>query len=147
MIVHFKLNGEPLEADVEALTLLIDLLRGHGLTGTKEGCGVGVCGACAVLMDGSPVSSCLMPVPCCDGAAVWTAEGLARREPALVDLFLENEALQCGACTPGQLVAAAAFITQRRPAEDIRRYLAGNLCRCTGYAPIVAALEAAAGRD
>ena len=141
MIVHFRLNGEPLEADVEALTVLLDLVRGRGLTGTKEGCGVGVCGACAVLVDGSPVSSCLMPVPCCEGADVWTAEGLARREPALVDAFLEHEALQCGACTPGQLVAAAALIADPAPAGDVRRYLAGNLCRCTGYAPIVAALE------
>ena len=135
------LNGEPFEADVEALTVLLDLLRGRGLTGTKEGCGVGVCGACAVLVDGSPVSSCLMPVPCCEGADVWTAEGLARREPALVDAFLEHEALQCGACTPGQLVAAAALIADPARAGHIRRYLAGNLCRCTGYAPIVAALE------
>src|SRR5262249_6626577 len=110
VIVHFMLNGEPFEADVEALTVLLDLLRGRGMTGTKEGCGVGVCGACAVLVDGSPVSSCLMPVPCCEGADVWTAEGLARREPALVDAFLEHEALQCGACTPGQVVAAAALI-------------------------------------
>jgi len=141
VIVHFTLNGDPFEADVEALTVLLDLLRGRGMTGTKEGCGVGVCGACAVLVDGSPVSSCLMPVPCCGGADVWTAEGLARREPALVDAFLEHEALQCGACTPGQLVAAAALIADPAPAGDIRRYLAGNLCRCTGYAPIVAALE------
>ena len=141
MIVHFRLNGEPFDADVEALTVLLDLLRSRGMTGTKEGCGVGVCGACAVLVDGSPVSSCLMPVPCCEGADVWTAEGLARREPALVDAFLEHEALQCGACTPGQLVAAAALIADPVPAGDIRRYLAGNLCRGTGYAPIVAAVE------
>jgi aerobic-type carbon monoxide dehydrogenase small subunit (CoxS/CutS family) len=141
VIVHFRLNGEPFDADVEALTVLLDLLRSRGMTGTKEGCGVGVCGACAVLVDGSPVSSCLMPVPCCEGADVWTAEGLARREPALVDAFLEHEALQCGACTPGQLVAAAALIADPVPAGDIRRYLAGNLCRCTGYAPIVAAVE------
>ncbi len=141
MIVHFRLNGEPFDADVEALTILLDLLRSRGMTGTKEGCGVGVCGACAVLVDGSPVSSCLMPVPCCEAADVWTAEGLARREPALVDAFLEHEALQCGACTPGQLVAAAALIAGPVPAGDIRRYLAGNLCRCTGYAPIVAAVE------
>jgi aerobic-type carbon monoxide dehydrogenase small subunit (CoxS/CutS family) len=141
VIVHFRLNGEPFDADVEALTILLDLLRSRGMTGTKEGCGVGVCGACAVLVDGSPVSSCLMPVPCCEGADVWTAEGLARREPALVDAFLEHEALQCGACTPGQLVAAAALIADPVPAGDIRRYLAGNLCRCTGYAPIVAAVE------
>ena len=141
MIVHFRLNGEPFDADVEALTILLDLLRSRGMTGTKEGCGVGVCGACAVLVDGSPVSSCLMPVPCCEGADVWTAEGLARREPALVDAFLEHEALQCGACTPGQLVAAAGLIADPTPARDIRRYLAGNLCRCTGYAPIVAAVE------
>lgn len=141
MIVHFTVNGEPFDADVEALTILLDLLRSRGMTGTKEGCGVGVCGACAVLVDGSPVSSCLMPVPCCEGADVWTAEGLARREPALVDAFLEHEALQCGACTPGQLVAAAGLIADPTPARDIRRNLAGNLCRCTGYAPIVAAVE------
>lgn len=147
MQLHLTLNGEPVGAEIEPYTVLLDWLRARGLTGGKEGCSVGICGACAVLLDGKPVSACLLLAGCCEGAELWTVEGIARREPELVDAFLEREALQCGACTPGQLVAAAAL--KHNPelaAGDLRRYLAGNLCRCTGYAPIVAAVEAAVSR-
>lgn len=141
MMLNLTLNGEPVAVETDPLTLLLDFVRARGLTATKEGCGVGVCGACAVLRDGRPVSACLTLVGCCEGADIWTAEGIAHRHPELVDAFLERDAFGCGACTPGQLVAAAAAAADDAPISDVRRYLAGNLCRCTGYAPIVAAVE------
>ncbi|HLQ60812.1 MAG TPA: (2Fe-2S)-binding protein [Candidatus Acidoferrales bacterium] len=142
-----QLNGEPLAAEIAPDTLLLDFLRQRGLTGTKEGCGVGVCGACTVLVRNQPVSSCLMLAGCAEGAEVWTVEGLAAREPDLARAFEEKEALQCGICTPGQLVAAAAYLRQDLPADEasIRRFFSGNLCRCTGYGTIVEAVRSALG--
>lgn len=140
MKVQLTLNGEPISTEVEPFVLLLEFIRARGLTATKEGCGVGVCGACSVLVNGLPISACLTFLGCCEGAEIWTAEGIAHTQPALVDAFVEHEALGCGACTPGQLVAAAALAAQT-DTTDVRRYLAGNLCRCTGYAPIVAAVE------
>lgn len=144
MKVSFTLNGSPVAADVAADTLLVDLIRGLGLTGTKEACGVGVCGACTVLVDDLPVSSCIYLAACAEGAAVWTVEGLARDEPALARAFVEEEGMQCGICTPGQVVTAAALARQNPSAtdEEIREFQAGNLCRCTGYQTIAAAVRA-----
>ena len=143
MKLSFTLNGSPAEADVPADTLLVDLLRGRGLTGTKEACGVGVCGVCTVLVNDVPVSSCIYLAACAQDAAVWTVEGLAREEPALVRAFVEQEGMQCGICTPGQVVTAAALARQRPGATDaeIREFQAGNLCRCTGYQTIAAAVR------
>lgn len=141
MKVSLTLNGEALAEEVDPFALLLDFVRARGLTATKEGCGVGVCGACAVLIDGRPASACLTFAGACEGAEVWTAEGIARTQPGVVDAFIEHEAFGCGACTPGQLVAAAALAGEQDQVTDVRRYLAGNLCRCTGYAPIVQAVE------
>ncbi len=141
MKVELTLNGDEVSADVEPFTLLLDFVRARGLTATKEGCGVGVCGACSVLVDGRPASACLTFVGTCDGAQVWTAEGVARAQLGMVDAFIEHEAFGCGACTPGQLMIAAALAADPGRATDVRRYLAGNLCRCTGYAAIVKAVE------
>ena len=144
MNVSFTLNGSPVTADITAGTLLVDLIRGLGITGTKEACGVGVCGVCTVLVDDLPVSSCIYLAACADGAAVWTVEGLAREEPALIRAFVDHEGMQCGICTPGQVVAAAALARQTPGATDeqIREFQAGNLCRCTGYQTIAAAVRA-----
>lgn len=148
MNLRLTLNGEPLEAEVDSGTLLLDFLRARGLTATKEGCGVGVCGACSVRIGSQPVSSCIYLAACAEGADLWTAEGLAAREPALAQAFVEHEGMQCGICTPGQLVAASAYLLQDRPAdeESIREFMSGNLCRCTGYASIVESVKAALGR-
>jgi aerobic-type carbon monoxide dehydrogenase small subunit (CoxS/CutS family) len=144
MRLRFRLNGEPFEAEVAGDALLLDVIREHGLTGTKEGCGVGVCGACTVLLDQDPVSSCILPAGCARDREVWTVEGVARRFPEIVAAFSANEGLQCGACTPGQAVMAAALrLRGQRPGEEeIRRFLAGNLCRCTGYRSIVDSVRA-----
>jgi aerobic-type carbon monoxide dehydrogenase small subunit (CoxS/CutS family) len=147
--IHLRLtlNGEPVEATAPADMFLVDFLRERaGLTGTKEACGVGVCGACTVLLDGEPASSCLLLAGLADGADVWTVEGIARRDPGLVRAFVENEGMQCGICTPGQVVSAHALLRRNpRPDEDeVRRWMAGNLCRCTGYASIRRAVRAAA---
>lgn len=140
--VRFHLNGEPVEVEVATTSLLLDIVRATGNTGTKEGCGVGVCGACTVLLDDLPVSSCLLLAPCAEGAQVWTSEGLAARDPALIDAFVEHEGMQCGICTPGQVVSAYALKQDYPDADEetIRRIMAGNLCRCTGYTSIVAAV-------
>ncbi len=143
MRVGFRLNGSAVGLEVEPDALLLDVLRARGLTGTKEGCGVGVCGVCSVLVDDRPVSSCLYLCAALEGAEVWTIEGLAERAPGLVAAFVEHEAMQCGICTPGQVVAAAALarVCPSASEEEVREYLSGNLCRCTGYGTIVEAVR------
>jgi aerobic carbon-monoxide dehydrogenase small subunit len=144
MKISFQLNGEPATAEARSDTLLLDLVRGLGLSGTKEGCGVGVCGACTVLVDDLPVSSCLYLAACAEGSRVETVEGLARSDPALTEAFVDHEGMQCGICTPGQVVAAAALKRDNPQAdhEEVVRFMSGNLCRCTGYQSILAAVEA-----
>jgi aerobic carbon-monoxide dehydrogenase small subunit len=144
MKVSFTLNGDGVEAEVEADALLVDVVRDLGCTGTKEACGVGVCGLCTVLVDDLPVSSCIYLAPCAEGADVWTVEGVTRREPRLLDAFAEHEGMQCGICTPGQVVSACALRRELPDADDaeIRSFMSGNLCRCTGYTGIVASVRA-----
>jgi carbon-monoxide dehydrogenase small subunit len=144
-------NGEPVELEVPGMRRLLDALREDlGLTGTKEGCGEGECGACSVLLDGELVDSCLVPVCQADGHAVLTVEGLARegRLNELQQAFLETGGAQCGICTPGMLIAGEAFLATDTPATDdaIREAIAGNLCRCTGYTKILDAIALAAER-
>lgn len=130
--------------------LLIDLLRDDcGLTGTKEGCGIGVCGSCSVLIDGKLMSACLVLAAAIDGCAVTTIEGMAEKSSALQDAFVRHGGLQCGICTSGQIVAAAALLrTNPKPSQDdVRAWMMGNLCRCTGYYQIVEAVLAAAERS
>ena len=150
MAIRFELNGKPVEADVPARTTLADCIRHHLMqTGTHVGCEHGVCGACTVIVDGAAVRSCLMLAVQAEGAKVITVEGLSR-EDALSPLqaaFRKHHALQCGFCTPGMLTTAHALLTDEPDAseERIREVLSGNLCRCTGYIPIVkAVLEARA---
>jgi carbon-monoxide dehydrogenase small subunit len=142
--LRLRLNGAEVSVPAAADALLLDLIRATGLTGTKEGCGVGVCGACTVMVAGLPVSSCLYLAWCAEGADVWTVEGLTARDPALLEAFVSHEGMQCGICTSGQVVAAYALGLDNPGATDdeIREHLAGNLCRCTGYAPIVASVRA-----
>lgn len=148
--IRFELNRGSRELEVPADRLLIDLLRDDlGLTGTKEGCGVGVCGACSVLVDGVLLSACLLPAVLVDGRAVTTVEGLAREGGALTplqDAFIRHGGFQCGICTPGQIMAATALLAdQPHPtADDVRHWMMGNLCRCTGYYKIVESILAAA---
>jgi len=141
--LSFTLNGEAVRTTAEPGVLLVDLVRDLGLTGTKEACGVGVCGLCTVLVNDLPVSSCLYLAACAEGADVWTVEGLASREPGLIDAFVEHEGMQCGICTPGQVATAAALARENPAASeaDIREYQAGNLCRCTGYQTIAASVR------
>jgi carbon-monoxide dehydrogenase small subunit len=147
MKVSFSLNGLAREVDVPATASLLEVIRELGLTGTKEGCRIGVCGVCSVLADGLPVSSCLYLAPCAEGAQVWTVEGLASEQPQVAEAFARCEGMQCGICTPGQVVAAAAYPDS--PDADgpdgagLREYLAGNLCRCTGYQTIAESVRAA----
>jgi aerobic carbon-monoxide dehydrogenase small subunit len=149
-MLRFELNGTGREVTVLAHERLIDLLRDHlGLTGTKEGCSVGVCGACSVLVDGQLLSACLLPAAFVDGARVTTIEGLAPDEDhlsPLQDAFIRHGGFQCGICTPGQIVAATALLDAHpRPTpEQIKRWMMGNLCRCTGYYKIVDSILAAA---
>lgn len=145
--MKFTLNGQPREAHVPAAASLLDVIRGLGLTGTKAGCRIGVCGVCTVLVDSLPVSSCLYLAHCADGAEVTTVEGIASSHPEVVDAFVRCEGMQCGICTPGQVVTATAARSEfgDGPSEaQLREYLIGNLCRCTGYATIIEA--AADGR-
>jgi carbon-monoxide dehydrogenase small subunit len=151
--VSFRLtvNGEPFELQVAGMRRLLDVLRVDlGLTGTKEGCGEGECGACSVLVDGALVDSCLVPICQVAGASVQTVEGLARGERLnlLQAAFLETGGAQCGICTPGMLMAGEAFLASGREPTDeaIREAIAGNLCRCTGYTKIISAISLAASR-
>jgi aerobic carbon-monoxide dehydrogenase small subunit len=148
---RFAVNGDPVEADVPGMRRLLDTLREDlGLTGTKEGCGEGECGACSVLVDGEVVDACLVPTCQVEGASVQTVEGLAAdgRLNLLQAAFLETGGAQCGICTPGMLMAGEAFLASRAEAseESIREAIAGNLCRCTGYTKIVEAIAMAAQR-
>jgi carbon-monoxide dehydrogenase small subunit len=152
-VLRFDLNGTPQEMTVPAHRRLIDLLRDDlGLTGTKEGCGVGVCGACSVLVDGQLMSACLMPAAFVDGTTVLTIEGLAPDEDHLTplqDAFIRHGGFQCGICTPGQIIAATALLnTHPNPTTDqVRHWMMGNLCRCTGYYKIVESILAAAASE
>ena len=141
MIIEVEINGEPCRGEVEPRTLLSDFIRHTaGLTGTHVGCEHGVCGACTVQIDGEPVRSCLMLAVQADGCDVRTVESL---EPGrLQRSFHEHHALQCGFCTPGFLLTAEALLRAHPdPSErEVREALAGNLCRCTGYAPIIEAV-------
>jgi aerobic-type carbon monoxide dehydrogenase small subunit (CoxS/CutS family) len=144
-------NGEPHELEAPADRRLLDVLRDDlGLTGTKEGCGEGACGACAVLLDDRPVNSCLVLAAAAEGRPVTTVEGIGRDgETPLQRAFVAEDALQCGYCTPGQIVTATALL-RRSPApslEAVRDAMAGNICRCGAYAGIErAVLRAAAER-
>jgi aerobic-type carbon monoxide dehydrogenase small subunit (CoxS/CutS family) len=148
--VRVEVNGRVHEPDVEPRTLLSDFLRHElGLTGTHVGCEHGVCGACTVQLDGEPVRSCLLFAVQAAGRAVRTVEALAGEDGSLGPLqqaFHEHHALQCGFCTPGLLMALESFVRDHPDAgeEEIRTALAGNLCRCTGYEGIVAAVRQAA---
>jgi len=148
---RLTVNNARVEVDVPGMRRLLDVLREDlALTGTKEGCGAGECGACTVLLDGAPVDSCLVPICQAEGATVATVEGLAPRPESLDRLqqaFLETGGAQCGICTPGMLMAARAYLDAGGgPDEDaIREAIAGNLCRCTGYTKIVEAIARAAG--
>jgi len=147
MSFAFTVNGAPVEVQVTGMRRLLDVLREDlGLTGTKEGCGEGECGACSVLLDGAVVDACLVPVSQARGASVQTVEGLAPKEflGTLQQAFLETGGAQCGICTPGMLMAARAYLDAGGgPADEtIREAIAGNLCRCTGYTKIVDAIAA-----
>lgn len=146
MRLHLTLNGSLVDLDEDPTTTLLEWLRARGMTGTKEGCAIGVCGACTVLVDSRPVSACLTLMGTLGSSTVVTVEGIAETEPALIDAFVGCEAMQCGICTPGHVMAAAAAklagIGSRADVDsEIRKWLDGNLCRCTGYETIVAAVR------
>ena len=152
MSFQFTVNGEPLEVEAIGTRRLLDVLREDlGLTGTKEGCGEGECGACSVLIDGAVVDACLVPVSQVQHASVGTVEGLADEASlgVLQRAFLETGGAQCGICTPGMLMAGVAFLASgAEPSdENIRDAIAGNLCRCTGYTKIIDAVALAAERS
>ncbi len=143
--MRFTLNGAAVSLDVVGTRRLLDALREDlRLTGTKEGCGEGECGACSVLIDGEVVDSCLVAVGQVEGREVTTVEGLADggRLTALQQAFIEHGAAQCGICTPGMLLAAHALLQRAThlDAHAVREGLAGNLCRCTGYTKIIEAV-------
>ena len=151
---RFLVNGEPTEIDAPGMRRLLDVLREDlGLTGTKEGCGEGECGACTVLLNDAVVDACLVPICQVDGSLVRTVEGLAagaERGESLDTLqraFLDTGGAQCGICTPGMLMAARAYLDAGGGPDEgaIREAIAGNLCRCTGYTKIVEAIAQAAG--
>jgi aerobic-type carbon monoxide dehydrogenase small subunit (CoxS/CutS family) len=152
MKIAFTLNGAPVEVEAPADRTLLAVLRDQlGLTGTKQGCEVGECGACSVLLDGRLVNSCLVLAPQAGGRQVITIEGI--RGPAggpndLQQAFIDHGAVQCGYCIPGMVLAGEALLArQPRPTRaDIREAIAGNLCRCTGYQQIVDAIQATAAQ-
>ncbi len=150
MLVRFKLNGREIEIDARPDRRVVDLLREDlGLTGSKEGCGAGECGACSILVDGVSKLSCLMLAAQLEGRTITTVEGLSAGEELhpIQQAFVNRGAVQCGFCSPGMVIAAMDLL-QRNPNPErgeIRRALSGNLCRCTGYQKIVDAVEAAAG--
>ncbi len=144
--VALTLNGKARQVEAAPMKRLLDVLReDFDLTGVKEGCGEGECGACTVLLDGLPALACMVPICQAQGAEVTTVEGLAKG-PALHPVqraFVEEGGAQCGICTPGMVVAAAYYLDHPEAAADVREALAGNQCRCTGYTRIFAAVERA----
>ena len=153
-MVRFTLNGETVQAEVEPWWTLLKVIRDtFGLTGTKEGCGYGECGACTVLMDGLAVNSCLVLASQVEGKEIVTIEGLSSRDGELHPIqkaFMQKGAIQCGFCTPGMILSAKALLDQNRnpTEEEIKKAIVGNLCRCTGYVKIIEAIKDAqkAGR-
>ncbi len=146
MKVHFRLNGEMVEAEGNPTDRLLDVVRRKfGLTGTKEGCGEGECGACTVLLDGETVLSCLTPLMQADGREVVTVEAIAQSAEgqAYLERFVRAGGAQCGACTPGIVLSAAQLLetSQSNSRETIAQALAGNICRCTGYEAILRVLQ------
>jgi carbon-monoxide dehydrogenase small subunit len=149
--LRLTVNGTLIDREVEESLRLLDVLRDElFLTGTKEGCGVGECGACTVILDGKAVNSCMVLALSADGEVVETVEGLGSpdRLHPLQESFLDRHALQCGFCTPGMLMSAKALLDENpRPSEEeIKKAVSGNLCRCTGYVQIVEAIKDAARR-
>jgi len=146
-MISFKLNGIVVQVEVPPHWTLLRLLREKlNLTGTKEGCGIGECGACTVLLDGFPVNACLVLAPKVEGREVETIEGLGSRESLhpLQQSFIEHGAVQCGFCTPGVLMSSKALL-RKNPypnKEEIKEAISGHLCRCTGYHQIIEAIEA-----
>ncbi|MDR5651914.1 (2Fe-2S)-binding protein [Ruixingdingia sedimenti] len=151
--VSMKINGQVVTGEVEGRTLLVQFLReGQGLTGTHVGCDTSQCGACVVHVDGQAVKSCTLLALEAEGADVRTIEGMAAPDGTLSPLqqaFQDHHGLQCGFCTPGMVMSAAALLAENpRPTEtEVRHYLEGNICRCTGYHNIVKAVLAASGQD
>ena len=146
--IRFTLNGAPVDVTVPAERLLVDLLREDlRLTGTKDGCSVGVCGLCTVQVDGAPMSACLLLATQIDGRAVRTVEGLGQgaAQTALQDAFIREGGFQCGICTSGQLMAADALVRSETEltAASVADFMMGNLCRCTGYYGIARAIALA----
>ena len=150
MLIQFTLNGAPVTIDAPPHISLLALLRDYlGLTGTKEGCEIGECGACSVMVDGEIVNSCLLLAPKAAGHTILTIEGVTGTDGSLNDLqqnFIDYGAVQCGFCTPGMVLAGEALLAHSpNPSRDeIRTALSGNLCRCTGYQQIVDAIEVTA---
>ena len=146
--ISFTINGLATEVKVDPSMRLLDVIRDVlNLTGTKEGCGEGECGACTVLVDGKPVDSCLVLIGQVQGRSITTIEGLSKGKELhpLQKAFIEEGAIQCGYCTPGMILSAKALLDENpNPTEeDIRRSISGNLCRCTGYQKIVRAIQVA----
>ena len=150
--IHFTLNGEPIEIEIESHLTLLQLLRDKlELMGTKEGCGMGECGTCTVLLDGKTINSCIFPALEVDGKKVITIEGLSDSQGNLHPIqsaFVEFGAIQCGFCTPGMVLSAKGLLDENpKPTEEeIRNGIAGNLCRCTGYLQIIQAIKIASGQ-
>ena len=150
--ISVEVNGERIEYDVPARRLLVHFLRDDlGLTGTHVGCDTGNCGACTIHLNGEPVKSCMLLAVQADGATIATIEGLAQNGEltTLQQKFHEHHALQCGYCTPGMLMSATALLRQtpKPSADEIKKGLQGNICRCTGYWNIVDAVTAASGQE
>ena len=144
--MRFTLNGKTTDVDAHPMARLLDVLREEcSLTGTKEGCGEGECGACTVLVDGAPVCSCLIPFAQVEAAEVMTIEGLGDDHP-LQHAFMNEVGAQCGICTPGMIMAALS-LDDDATLDDVKAALAGNLCRCTGYSAIYRAVMKARKAD
>ena len=151
--VHLKVNGLAYETEIEPRRTLLELIREDlELMGTKEGCGLGECGTCTVLLDGKPIKSCITLAVQANGREVTTIEGLEKSDGALHPLqqaFIDHGAIQCGFCTPGMILSGKALLDENpRPTElEVRQAIAGNLCRCTGYQKIVEAILSVASKS